>query len=1317
MNAMRIYSRRFVVMIFLLVNILFANGTTVHKYYSYGFDVSEGLSSNTVFKVLKWQDFIWMATRQGIDVYDGYSFKHYSLFGNDIRTLRNGQRISVYTNGGNDLWAYTDSGRIYQYDVRSDSFRLFLDFEDFHWTSVLNSILQIGTRLYICTSNGINCIDLQDKGLLFKGLGGLDIRCAQSYDDNSLLIGGIGGMFVLTDGLQISRRLLSMDGLVVETMYVDNLAKHIYVGCEGSGVWVYEEGRVSQIQGVIDNAIVRSIVKMDENSLLVGCDGMGVYKIDIDKHECTLFSSDIVPSGVPALRTSSVYDILVDKDFVWVASFLGGVTLFRKDADFVLVRDEEEKVSSANFVHGVCEGENGDVWMAFNFCVGCYNYLDNTFRKYLYKKAGFLSVALDDAGYLWCGGYNSGVYRLNTKTGHYDFFHSLSGNKEKDCVFSICKDSLGNIWLGGMNFDLIKVQAGGKIADIQHYNLRKVTNLFAVSEDSLFVGTVDGLYILNIKTDVITPVFNSSYVRWTGSTYINCVMHSEGNRHVWIGTDGGGLLCYDLSDKTIVSYTMHDGLPSNYIMAIQKDSLSRLWVSTENAGMFVFDTKSRKLISSLNSYEGLFFNEFFPGASCLLSNGSFAFGGYYGSLVFSPLAVPQQSAISKICFTGLRVGNEYVTMTTHPNILDVPLDCMKEMRLPYERRSCTLSISTDDLYNQGMAQFYWRLAENGGGWNVLRPQNVISLANLSPGKYTLQIKVEDTWSGSVVERSVDIMVSQMLWLRWYMILAYILVLLAFAYWGVAVYNNYVDKLYFEEKVKFFVNVLHDIKSPLTLVAAPLEKLGKLIDTPIGNTDEQLYLLATARNSVRHLSSLVSQLMDLGKLSIRKDELYEYHSIDLKQYMDMLDSEYRYIAEEKGLYFHVNIQPGNYLVNVDALLLNRIFDNLLSNALKYTFEGGVTVNLLQSGNNCVIIEVKDTGIGISSASEKKIFQNYHRGENAVGKNIPGNGIGLFFTYRLVRKLGGRLSFDSTLDVGTTFRLSLPLAKGGKHMSDSSKVFPANSSLKLSSTSSNRETILLVEDNHELLEYLFHALSVSYNVLKSASAEGAMKILRSCSVDLVISDVMMAGMRGDVFCKQIKNYIGTSHIPVILLTSNSDKESIAMGLDAGADDYITKPFEMDILELKVRNVFVSRRKLHSYYLSRMNIKKCEDNWQACPKPLRDDIDSSFLKTLMQVINENISNSEFTVNDLCNAVALSRTLLYEKTRKLLGMAPNDLIREVRMKQAKVWLEEGHLSVTMVAMQCGYPDVRYFSTVFKKYYGISPSKVIPMIDKRSLD
>lgn len=264
----------------------------------------------------------------------------------------------------------------------------------------------------------------------------------------------------------------------------------------------------------------------------------------------------------------------------------------------------------------------------------------------------------------------------------------------------------------------------------------------------------------------------------------------------------------------------------------------------------------------------------------------------------------------------------------------------------------------------------------------------------------------------------------------------------------------------------------------------------------------------------------------------------------------------------------------------------------------------------------------------------------------------------------------------------------------------------STIKATGYSTHRETVLVVEDNDELRGFLAHALADTYNLLDAPAAEDALRILQEHSVDLVISDIVMPGMHGDALCRQIKSHIETSHIPVILLSALTDKEVVATGLSGGADDYLTKPVDMDILRLKIQGLFENRKKLHSYYLSRMNVRK-PDVQEA--RPQQTDLDSLFLQKMAKAVRDNLSNSEFTVNDLCNEVAMSRTLLYEKTRKLLGMAPNDFIRDIRLKQAKVLLEEGRQSVTEVAEACGFSDVRYFSTVFKKYYGISPSKVAP--------
>ena len=699
----------------------------------------------------------------------------------------------------------------------------------------------------------------------------------------------------------------------------------------------------------------------------------------------------------------------------------------------------------------------------------------------------------------------------------------------------------------------------------------------------------------------------------------------------------------------------------------------------------------------------MFCNEFFPASSCLLSSGDVIFGGYYGAVVIPTLAQFRHPEFDRISFDALRVGNEIVSMKTHPHIIRTPLDEMQEMILPYATRSFSLSVGTDDLYNQNAARLYWRLRGSFDDWRIVGADRTLKADNLDPGKYVLEIRGEQRHDGSHVSRQVDITARQVFWLQWYAVLFYILLAALLAYLGIVNYNHKLEKRSFEEKIGFFTNVAHDIKTPLTLVSAPLDQLGKIMEERSA-TDEQQYLLSTARNNVRHLSEMVGQLMEMGKLSMQ-DGLSETSTLDVLEYLRMVRYDYKTLVGEKGIYFDLEASPGDYALRTDVKLLSRVLDNLISNAIKYTEEGGVTVRLSRDGD-WIGVDVSDTGIGISAEDAKKLFGFSHRGRNAIESGIPGNGIGLFFTRSVVQKMGGELTFESSLGNGSTFHLSLPVQAGTAVPAAGEEKRAKESPIKATGYSIHRETILLVEDNDDLRVFLSHALSDTYNVMDAPTAEAARRILQEHSVDLVISDIVMPGMHGDALCRQIKSHIETSHIPVILLSALTDKEIVTTGLSGGADDYLTKPVDLDILRLKIHGIFENRKKLHSYYLSRMNVRKPERDEG---KNQQGDLDSLFLQKVATTVREHLSDSEFTVNDLCSEVAMSRTLLYEKTRKLLGMAPNDFIRDIRLKQAKALLEEGHQSVTEVAEACGFSDVRYFSTVFKKYYGISPSKVVP--------
>lgn len=1282
------------------------SGKPSSGYYSYNLDVSEGLSSNIVYQIVKWKDgCVWMATRQGIDRYDGFSVKYYSLFKDDIRMSDDGQKISISTDGVHSLWAFTDSGQIYRYDAEGDDFDHFLALSDLGIYAILNGLAVIDGRLYACTTDGVLCIDAQERRLLSRGLNGQNVKSIVPYVDDRLLAGGTEGVAVLTYGLQLSERIGATRGIAVECIYVDPGQNRVFIGSDGMGVWKYEKGEVVPIRDGLERAIVRSIVPLNDHSILIGCDGAGVYRTGRDGTGTELFATDLVPEGDLSLRTSSVYSILVDDGNIWVTCYRGGVTLFRKDSDVTLIHDVDEKVTSANFVHGICEGKGGDVWMAFNSAIGRYDPATGEFRKYLDKKGGFLSVAEDDEGYLWCGGYNTGTYRLDGSTGAAEFLPSLTTGNEQDCIFAIRKDPDGHIWIGGLNFDLTRFTVSGRTLTKKQYPLREVSDILPLSRDTLLLGTNNGLFILDQQTGASTAVSWSDTTGHGVSSVINCLSYARDRREVWIGTEGGGLLCYNLKNGEILPFSTHDGLPSNYITGLETDNLQRLWASTENSGLFVVDLPSRKVLTAFMRRDGLYCNEFFPGSSCLLSNGDVVFGGYYGAVVIPTSSLFQRPEFNRITFTSLEVGTEKVTMRTHPHIIGTTLDRVERVTLPYQARSFSLAVSTDDLYNQNAAQLYWRLRGAFDEWRVVGADRTVGVNNLDPGRYALEIRGEQRKDGTYAQRTVVIVARQVFWLQWYALLFYALLLGLLVYLGVSNYRQRTEKRDFEEKIGFFTNVAHDIRTPLTLVSAPLDKLVALTEgQPV--TDEQQYLLATARSNARHLNDMVGQLMELGKLSMQEG-LSETGPFDLTEYLRILKYDYRTTVEEKGIYFHLEAAPGSYLVHTDAKLLARVLDNLISNAVKYTFEGGVTVRLSTEGDH-VRVEVADTGIGISPADARKLFRFSHRGRNAVESGVPGNGIGLFFTHTIVRKLGGDLTFHSTLGTGSTFCLTLPVQSPEHSAAEETPApeGPAAGSLPAGAAgfSSRRETVLLVEDNDELRTFLSHALSATYNVLGAPTAEAALQLLQEHSADIVISDIVMPGMHGDELCRQIKNHIETSHIPVILLSGVSDKEVVTTGLSGGADDYLTKPVDLDILTLKIHGIFENRKKLHSWYLSRMNVRRPE-----APegRPRETDLDSLFLQKVGKAVRDNLSNSEFTVNDLCNEVAMSRTLLYEKTRKLLGMAPNDFIREMRMKQARVLLEEGGLSVTEVAEQCGFSDVRYFSTVFKKYFGVSPSKV----------
>ena len=513
----------------------------------------------------------------------------------------------------------------------------------------------------------------------------------------------------------------------------------------------------------------------------------------------------------------------------------------------------------------------------------------------------------------------------------------------------------------------------------------------------------------------------------------------------------------------------------------------------------------------------------------------------------------------------------------------------------------------------------------------------------------------------------------------------------------------------DEKTRFFINTAHDIRTPLTLIKAPLEEVieNRMV------TEQALPHMNMALKNVNTLLQLTTNLINFERIDVYSSTLYvsEY---ELNTFMNDVCAAFRKYAEMKHVRFVYESNFDYLNVWFDSDKMGSILKNILSNALKYTpEEGSVCISACEEGNTWSI-EVKDTGIGIPSCEQKKLFRNCFRGSNVVNLKVTGSGIGLMLVYKLVKLHKGKIQIQSNEQQGTCVRVTFP--KGNSHLHKAKfispklpderpeTIIPGSISdlpaMEISQINSSLQRILIVEDNDDLRNYLVDMLKTSYNIQACPNGKDALIIIREFNPDLVISDIMMPEMSGDKLCSIIKTDIEMSHIPVILLTALGDEKDILGGLEIGADAYITKPFSVGILKVTIKNILANRALLRHVYNS------IEDEEEDLPANCSNTLDWKFIASVKECIEKNMGDSDFNVEMLSSQHHMSRTSFYNKLKILTGYAPADYIRMIRLQYAAQLLKQGEHTVTEVADIVGFSDVKYFREVFKKYYDVSPSK-----------
>ena len=1302
-------------------------------------NTDDGLSSARVYSIVEAEDgAMWFSTKRGVDRYNGQRVKNYVLATEMQFSDASGRSIKLVKDSRQNIYAYDNKGKVYIYNKVKDTFQLQVNLTNIlKRESVMLNELLVDEKgcLWMALDSGVYMLGRDGKGrYIFKNAFVNHIQ----FVGRQLLIGSPSGVFAYTPNVGKCRLILR--GYFVLSSYHDAKTHQIWLGTFHRGVLLLDDRSWKPLPAMSKYASlaqiplipVRSIIPYDAATILMAVDGAGVYAYDKNTGKTILLlNTEGRPENV--LQGNGVYALCKDRlGDLWVGSYSGGIDLaIQMEHALEFVRHEHLNSQSLinNGVNDVmqsvdAQGRNSKIWYATDNGVSIYDEQYGQWRHTLYNKVA-LTLCQTADGKVLVGTFGDGVYQISADGSNEKVYAVSNGTLKTDYVYAIFKDSEGGIWIGCLDGDLAYVPSpdehGSKRRSVVFFPINEVQSIVeSPDKKSIAVGTTHGCYRIDKQNRHVSRFFYpAEFPSNDYNFFVNAMVFMDA-RHICIATDGGGLYIYDWQKHRLKNYTTANSLPSNTVNALMRTPDGRVWMSTDKGLAFI----DRGRVTNLNLFKGLE-REYKRMAAVQTHDGRMIFGSSNGAVVLVSKFARGLNYSAPLHITGIEVEAKTFDETTQKEEWNARLFGMLQagkVSLSHDDNTLVVHFESINYQYQNDIQYQYYLEGYDHRWSAPSAYQQARFANLPPGNYTLHVKAVGRSNGRVLGQStLHLCIVQPWWNSWWAWTVYLCILCAVAYFGWDYYRERLHRKYYDEKIKFFVNTAHNIRTPLSLVLAPLADLMK--DNTL--SDRSRMFLKMAQRNGDKLLRLVTELLDFQKIDQARMQVH-LQQVELSVLLRQQVEKFQMLAKEKQVSLRLETSE-QHVFSTDLLMIDLIFENLLSNAVKYTEEGG-TVTISASIDEVakqVNIRVSDTGIGIPKSEINHIFQSFYRASNAINSQEMGSGLGLMLTRQIVQKLGGKLSFESEEGKGTTFLIALP--DNGKSASFQAPADDSGSSEEILKSENvtdclQKDTLLFVDDNEDLRQYIRMAFAEQYHVVDVESGEAALKYLsENGECDIVVSDVMMSGMQGDELCRQIKENKETSWLPVILLTAKAGRDFMIEGLDLGADDYIAKPFDSAILASKIASMLRNRRRLSEYYMERSlalvrdndleqpnrpSVSASEPSVSASEKvPELNAQDQAFVEKATRIVLDNLSDTDFTIDRLCREMAMSRTLFYGKLKTLTGQGPQDFIRLVRLEQAAQYLKHGE-SVMEVSMKTGFANVKYFSTVFKKHFGMSPSK-----------
>lgn len=1288
--------------------------------------VDDGLPSNSINCLLQDQTgFLWICTANGLSRYDGIEMRNFVIDSSkpDVASVR-----TIYEDVEGNLWMGTNGG-LYIYHPKTESFSLFMRNDTIPADSAVSKVVGNEKAVWYIdeTSQKIYRYSLSSHKTyecpFSEGNAGLGDIYLDSYGTVWAIVRGRYNLFRWDeDASRFVPYLIDRKGLdniypTISLMYEDS--NHaMWLVTWSQGLFKLNRSTHEMTPALMPSPKVglnhiHYMAEWKPGILLIGSDE-GLTLFNYESGETRLYISE--RDSYTSLSDEFIYPILKDREGgLWVGSYYGGVNYMPAgEKNFTgFAHSEYNNSVRGNVISRFCEGEKGEIWIASDDGgLNCYYPAKNQFTHFApASKTNLNAHALClDGDLLWVGTYDGGVYTLNTRSGGV-LTPTLSDKSELRSVYDIFKAHDGTLWFGTMS----NVLAYSKSKKDFIVKKRTGTTTLSIKEDlsgNIWFATQGaGLYKYNPVTKMWKNYRRSQEKNTLVNDVVNCIYQDEGGS-LWIGTDNG--MCRYLPEKDAFE-RIEVSWPGKSIYSIMEDS-HRLWLTT-SMGLVCYDLQGE--YTCFTKEDGLQSNVFVGNSGLKASDGTMYAGTVNGFNTYRASEIHRNEYVPSIVFTGIELNNKRVEIGDESGVLEQSLANTKKLNLSYKDNMISISYAALSFSTPTRNQYAYMMKGFDTDWNYVGNQTKAIYSHLPPGKYIFMVKAsnnDQVWNDTGI--SIEIVVHPPFYFNLFFRILYLLILLGGITYLVYYFHARTNRKHRRElqrmesdkekefnsaRVDFFTTIAHEIRTPVSLISAPIEKILATGENLPASIKEDL--LVIKRNSAR-LLFLVNQFLDFRRVE-QSDITLTYSSVTVYEQLQATVDRFLPFFEQKGIHFTMECNDKKAVASVDSEALNIIVSNLLSNANKFTRDKIFLQCDFYPSKNLFEIVVADNGKGIDDEQKTKVFKPFYQ---IAGNHQQGTGIGLTIVKKYVDALGGSVTLISSQGKGASFTVSLPITPNPQAVS-ANPVIPQEEPATLPDAvkenivhdsqtphvKGDKTFLLIVEDNDEMLSFLTDSFSNDYIVSIAKDGKEALDILNeNGEINLIISDLMMPNMNGIELCKAVRENMFICHIPFILLTAKTDMISKVDSMNTGVDVFIEKPFSIEYLKACAHNLIELRKML---WLKFMKMPLVPLNSVSVNR-----YDEDFLNNLNSIIEENFSNSEMSVEFLAEKLCISRSKLFVKIKNLTNCTPNELIQVVRLKKAAELLLENRYRINEICYMVGFNNHSYFSKCFQKQFGVKP-------------